>query len=340
MTVGLANLTIRGIGTQRAVLNWASGYIPNQKGIIAYSSSGSNLDVENMEFEGAEISSASGNNASGIRAQGTNLTVTNCYFYNNQDGILNGDGNVTVQYSEFAHNGTNDGQSHNIYMATTCTQLIFQYNWAHDLGVIGYTTNLGNLVKSRAGRNLILYNKIDDGASAASYEVDLPNGGQDTLIGNIIIQQASSANSNIIEYGAEVAPQSTDFLYMANNTVVNNKSSGTFCLLKNLPANFDFTSENNIFAGSGTVYSLSGSTTTVKTAAGNLATSVANVKFVSASTGDYHLTSTSPAVNAGVTLGNDPDGYSLTPVYEYVEQTAIKTRTTDSTPDAGAFDLN
>ena len=54
---------------------------------------GNNTTVQNIEFSGAAIPGDGSNgsaNAAGIRAEGSGLTITNCYFHDNQNGILGG----------------------------------------------------------------------------------------------------------------------------------------------------------------------------------------------------------------------------------------------------------
>jgi hypothetical protein len=83
------------------------------------------------------------------------LTVTNSYFHDNQDGILGGavaGGVITIDRSEFDHNGAGDGPSHNIYVGKIAT---FQMtnSYSHDAVV-------GHEVKSRASQNIMSNNRL------------------------------------------------------------------------------------------------------------------------------------------------------------------------------------
>src|SRR5262249_25776053 len=142
---------------------------------------GSNTTIENIELSGAVDSSANG---AGIRFEGTNLTIRNCYFHDNQDGILtaqSGLGNIVIEYSEFAYNGAGDGRSHNMYIAHA-DSFTLRYSYSHH-------SNIGHLVKSRALVNYILYNRLSSEATGTtSYELDLPDGGTSYVIGNVIEQ--------------------------------------------------------------------------------------------------------------------------------------------------------
>jgi len=85
---------------------------PGGKGIWVIS--GNDTVVENIEFSGAAVPDANG---AGIRFEGVNLTVRNCYFHHNQNGILTNNqqvGELLVEYTEFGFNGDGSGQTHNI----------------------------------------------------------------------------------------------------------------------------------------------------------------------------------------------------------------------------------
>jgi hypothetical protein len=62
--------------------------LANQKGIliVGTQTAAATVRIDGFEFAGA--STPYGNNGAGIRYQNGNLTLTNDYFHNNQDGIL------------------------------------------------------------------------------------------------------------------------------------------------------------------------------------------------------------------------------------------------------------
>src|SRR5205823_3236344 len=82
----------------------------------------------------------------------------------------------------------------------------------------------GHEIKSRAAETVITNNRIYDNGGDASYSIDLPNGGQATVTGNIIQQGANSANPNIVAFGAEGVTHATNTLSMTGNTVLNDMS--------------------------------------------------------------------------------------------------------------------
>jgi hypothetical protein len=314
------NLTIRGVGGGRAHID-AGGQSSQGKGIWVIS--GANTTVENIEFSGAHVVDQNG---VGIRQQGNNLTVRNCYFHDNDEGILT-DGSlsstITIEFSEFAFNGFGDGQSHNVYIGNIGT-LIFRYNYSHH-------AKIGHLLKTRASQNFILYNRLSDEATGtASYQIDIPNGGLSYVIGNVIEQGPNNDNSTLVSYlaeGTNPGNPSTQ-LFVINNTFANDAASGTFVAPAAGAA--PVVIKNNIFFGPGTI---TGQATAIK--ANNFS---GNANFVNAAGFDYHLLTGSPAINAGVDPGADGT-FSLSPVFQYVHPACAEGRTLSGTIDIGAYEF-
>ena len=58
-------------------------------------------------------------NGAAIRYEGGNLSLSNDFFHNNQDGLLaasDPNGTITIDDSEFSFNGNGEGNTHNIYV--------------------------------------------------------------------------------------------------------------------------------------------------------------------------------------------------------------------------------
>lgn len=317
------DLVIKGVGGMAQL--FSNGLVHSGKGIWLIQ--GDNTLVENIEF--AEAACVDQNGA-GIRQEGTDLTVRNCYFHDNENGILCGvdaNSDILIEHSVFFNNGYGDGYSHNLYIGHI-NSLTFQYNYSHH-------ADIGHELKSRAENNYILYNRFGEEATGtASRSIDLPNGGLAIIVGNVIEQGPNSDNSNIIGYGMEGTSNTSDTaMYVINNTLVNNKTTGSFIQVPNGTAYCSI--KNNIFAGPGTV--LSGSVTTLDSA-GNFVTTIANVSFVNAPAYNFHLQMNSPARNIAVPCGM-AGTFSLEPVNEYVD-TAQKTFRfmNDGAMDPGAFE--
>lgn len=207
-------LVIRGVGGRPRLI--AAGASAERKAIWVIR--GGDITVENIEFTGARVPDKNG---AGIRFEKGRLTIRNCHFLDNENGILTGGGDaeLTIENSEFGHNGAGDGYSHNLYVGAL-----------RKLSVIGsyfHHAKLGHLLKSRAAENHILYNRLtDESGGRASYELEFPNGGIAFVIGNIIEQSATSENGNIISFGAEVYKHPANELYLINNTIDNNRPQG------------------------------------------------------------------------------------------------------------------
>ncbi len=298
------NLTIRGVGG-RAHLD-AHGRNAQGKGIWVIQ--GANTTVENIEFSGARVPDQNG---AGIRQEGPGLTLRNCYFHDNENGILTGanlTSDIVIENSEFARNGFGDGQSHNIYIGTV-RSFTLRYSYSH-------LAKIGHLVKSRAQTNYILYNRLTDETGTASYEIDLPAGGRSYVIGNLIQQSPTTDNETIISYAEEGGRNAVQELYVVNNTIVNDYAEGgIFVNVSGLPSASLLV--NNLFIGLGTVLQGQGIQKT------NLATR--NAHLVNQAEYDYHLAKASPAIDKGTPPGTAAR-YDLTPLFEYIDPLSATTR--------------
>ena len=325
------DLTLRGVGG-RAQLNAMGG---SAEGKAIWVIKGDRARVENIEFLNCHVSDQNG---AGIRLEGTGLTVRNSVFRDNDEGILTGanpNSDIVVEASEFVGNGNPEGSSHNIYIGAIRSFTLRNSATHH--------AKIGHNVKSRAKTNFILYNSIYDGPDGtASYEVDLPNGGDAYLIGNTIQQGPQTDNSTIVSYGAETN-DAGGALYMVNNTIVNDRENGGYFLQRKLPGQTVLI--NNIFVGRATVFAQ------VAVLKGNLIANGATVEafapgaqaadnVVAADPGfadraalDYRLRKDSPAIDKGVDPGR-AGSQSLVPTFEFVPQAGARPR-----PKRGALDI-
>jgi hypothetical protein len=117
--------------TQRAHLK-SNGAGAQGKGIWVID--GKNTWIENIEFSGAKVDDQNG---AGIRQEGPGATIRNCFFHDNENGILGEGNNLIIEYSEFAHNGLGEqGYTHNIYVDAG-TSFTLRYCYVHH-AVIGH----------------------------------------------------------------------------------------------------------------------------------------------------------------------------------------------------------
>ncbi len=322
--INVQGLTVRGVGGRPKIDLSGTEHPAGYKGVYVIDADG--VRIENLELTGAHISDDNGANGAGLRVEAGGLTVHGCYIHDNQNGILGGGaGTTTIEYTEFSKNGLGNGCNvggctHNLYIPNSVDKLVFQYNWTHDIATDGH------LFKSRAKANHILYNRITGESGHESYNINLPNGGLAIIVGNVIEKGTNPGNNILIQWGEEGASNPDNRVYVANNTFVNDSGKGTFINV----AGAMLTAHNNVFVGAGTISS------TGPLSADNV--SGIDPKFVDAAKYDYRLQAGSPLLDMGVDPGS-ADGFSLTPVDEYLHPTDRVTRLVDAKLDVGAFEL-
>ena len=99
----------------------STGLIPNRKAILI---TDPDITIKVFEFSGAKVSGRDGGNGAGIRYQSGDLVIYECYFTDNQDGIMGvgeGTGTVTIEKSEFHLNGAITGPSAGFRLALRAT---------------------------------------------------------------------------------------------------------------------------------------------------------------------------------------------------------------------------
>lgn len=229
-------ITIEGVGGMVNLV--ATEPPPNGKAILV---TNTDVTIDNVAFSGAKV--ADGNGA-GIRYQAGNLILNDCYFHDNQDGLLAADnpsGSITINNSEFAHNGAGDGTTHNLYVGEVGT-LTINDSYFHDAVV-------GHEIKSRALNTIIENSRIMDGPTGtASYSIDLPLGGNVTISNNTIEQGPDSQNPAIIHVGGGPGTiYAGSHVQISNNIILNDlKSSSARAVLNQSAVPVSFTG-NDVF---------------------------------------------------------------------------------------------
>ncbi|HEY6161416.1 MAG TPA: T9SS type A sorting domain-containing protein [Bacteroidia bacterium] len=341
-----------GTGNNRTILQY-TGDIPNGKGIWVFELPGTcdNAYIENIVFDGAQVSNTDGGNGAGIRYQACNLTVMNCKFMNCQNGILEGNANVSTSNvmlynSEFQNNGyqlpndpTYSGYEHNIYISASADTLWVQNCYFHD------PRGQGNSLKTRAQRAFILYNLIDEASGYGSWEIDIAQGGLNIIMGNVIVQGPAGSNHGIIGYDA--VTNNLEDLYFINNTVIN-QFAGNIKYFNFVPSSGinTFKVYNNIFASvngannakfTGTVPS------SIDTSNNIWAADHTVLGFSNPSSDDYSLTSSAALIiDKGTNAGLTNTLYSLTPakMYQSFSMSLWGRTTTGIAIDLGAYEYN
>lgn len=328
------NITVIGTGGQ-AVFNATGCTITRDKGI--FNPGGTNMIIDNIGFIGVQGPSR---NDAGIRLDGGGYVyITHSYFGNSQNGVLLTPGkpaNIVIDHSEFNDNGNCAnvaGCGHNMYISnpTNADSFVLRFSYSHN-------ANVGHEVKSRAQLNYILYNRLADEATGhASYEVDIPNGGLTFIVGNIIQKGPDGENGHVIAYGEEGATNRIQKLYIASNTIVNsfrNPDSRRALLLGGGVTEAKMA--NNLIVG------LTSSAHVADAAGGGVLHEQHDVitdspGFYNEAARNYHLTASSPAVDAGLDAGF-ANGFSLRPGYEFQFPGSGVARPVLGALDAGAYE--
>lgn len=278
---------------------------------------GSRTTVEGIAFEGCRVRDGNG---AGIRLEGGYFVARGCRFIRNQTGFLCGDltqTDLVFEGCEFAWSD-DDALPHGLYV-NRVRSVELRHCWAHDVA-------RGHLVKSRAAQTRIFWSRlVDSSAGTSSYVVDVPDGGIAILVGNVIQKGVASSNETVISFAEEshgVHP--IDELYVAHNTVVNDRHTATFVRAVAGTAQL----VNNVFCGTGTVLSGAG------TQLDNLVSS--SPGFVDRAAFDYRLVPGSPAIDAGLPPGS-AYGVALAPAFEYLDVARSVPRIDPGAADLGAF---
>jgi hypothetical protein len=184
---------------------------------------GDDVVVENVEISGAR--SPKYNNGAAIRHIGRNLTLRHVHLHHSENGVLIGNdypdtNRVLVEYSQFGFNGDGVGYAHNLYIGRS-HELVMRYSYSHD-------ATGGHLLKSRASRTVLEYNRLSDEAGNSSYVIDIPNGGDALVLGNVLEQGARAVNKYVISFAAEEPAYPVSELRVINNTLYNRTYNGVF----------------------------------------------------------------------------------------------------------------
>ena len=316
--------------------------------------SASHYIISDIIFKGAHMNSG---DSSGIRFLGSpDITVRNCLFEDNDNGIQGYGENILIEFCEFFNNGAPEilGYSHNIY--THGGTFIIRYCHIHD-------PEDGQNFHMRTRDALLAYNLIEN---AGSYMGDIMTNMVDrnegepitqtlTLLGNIIVEKGEPRNDAqiFVTYNDQEWPQTSFRFNLYYNTFIGNGNinglihvtdkPGTvnqeFYLYNNIiygtpnplrvdiDSDYTLVSQNNWWQGTSSDYSddlqyMSNS---------HFGT---NPGFTDLNGGDYTLTSNSPIKNiADETIGQVP-----TQEYYGSGSTQMKYRAREDVNDIGALE--
>jgi hypothetical protein len=155
-------------------------------------------------------------NGAGIRLEQSNLTITNSYFRNSDQGILTAPdetADVIVDRSTFSRLGRNDGgPSHSIYVGGYRSLTVTRSRFERGTG--------GHYIKTRAPRADIRDNTFDDTlGNESNYMIDLSAGATGTIADNLFIQGENKQNySAFIAVSPEGRDNPSTGLSISGNT--------------------------------------------------------------------------------------------------------------------------
>lgn len=235
-----SDLTLKAVGGGRVRL-LANGASAQGKGIFV--TTGERIRIEGFDFIGATVPDRNG---AGIRLERGSLSLRDCTFMGNENGLLSSNDpavRLEIEDCEFGPIlARAEGRNHNLYVGAIAFLKV--------TGSYFHQGQLGHLLKSRAAVNHIFYNRLSDEIGGrASYELEFPNGGLALVVGNVIQQSSTTENPHMISFGAEGYPAGRQQgLHLVNNTLIDLRPSGG-SYLRVAPGPVQVRLINNVLAG-------------------------------------------------------------------------------------------
>ncbi|MFQ5774681.1 MAG: hypothetical protein ACE5GS_09200 [Kiloniellaceae bacterium] len=193
-------------------------------------------------------------NGACVRAEGVNLTLRRVYFHDGQSGILGGRGRILIEDSTFERLGGDEkialGRAHAIYIGRKADELILRRSR------IVSSKEEGHGVKSRARRTVIENNVIASLEGRDSRLIDVPNGGDVVIRGNLLEKGPNSSNPDFVGVGLErgrdpaMDPVVNSTVIEGNTFIVDGFEGARMFRVRNVPRP---SVSNNTFVG-GTPY--------------------------------------------------------------------------------------
>lgn len=170
--------------------------------------------VEGLAFGNVRVPDGNG---AGIRLEKGNLSVSQAWFHDSQQGILSANdtaSTVVIDKSTFTRLGTCEGGggcAHSIYIGDYGALTVTRSRFEAGRG--------GHYVKSRAARIAVLSCSFDDSAGkGTNYMIDLPAGATGKIAGNWFVQGRDKENySAFVAVAAEGRVNSSEGLDLSDN---------------------------------------------------------------------------------------------------------------------------
>jgi len=174
---------------------------------------GRGAHVDGMVFANIRVGDKNG---AGIRLEHGNLTVSQAWFRDSEQGLLTGEdqqGAVSIDKSTFSRLGTCEGSgcAHSIYVGNYGSLTVTRSRFEAGTG--------GHYLKSRAARIEVSDCSFDDSAGrGTNYMIDLPDGATGRIVNNWFVQGRDKENySTFIAVAAEHRYHSSQGLVVDGN---------------------------------------------------------------------------------------------------------------------------
>ena len=208
------------------------------------------IQIENLDFDGARVPDGNG---AAIRLERGQLTLRACGFSNHQTCLLTSDqadARLSLDRCQFSQAPANpDRLPHLVYVGRIARLQMQGCQLRQGLD--------GHLLKSRARQTVLHDNLIDDGPQGqASYEIDLPEGGDAWIEGNTVVQAPGTRNAVMLAYGAEGGHWPVNRLVLRRNTFINRLPAGGWFVrvwADRLPGTATVLSQGNRYLGTGSL---------------------------------------------------------------------------------------
>lgn len=252
--IAVANLTIRSsVPGSFASIAAPSGYT---KGLLHRTTTAAgSLITEDIDFSGFI---EDGENHGGYWPEGGpwQFISRRCKWHSFNNGAITGPhvgANALYENCEIYDCGDGNGSTHGMYYGGI-DNLTVRGSYFHDV-------DDGHLCKTRAKSGLIEYNRFSSETAPDSREFEAPCGGDYVLRGNRFVQDANSANGDIVAWGNEgsttvgvncPADGRTQSMVFVRNTVIDRRGSANFLVFggSGFPGLPTATIVDNVFSGS------------------------------------------------------------------------------------------
>jgi hypothetical protein len=245
------NLVLRGVLSDQGLRPKIHSKVCDRKGIFVVQSEA--VLIENLELSDAIDPTTTDENWACIRldslATARDLKVRNCWLHDADNGLLGNNistapNTVVVETSLLEQLGR-AGYAHGLYLGAAVDLFVLRDS------VVRSNRLDGHLVKSRAKRTVVECSTVAALEGLSSFGIDLPQGGNATLRGNVIQAGTRVSNSGnlMVNFAQENGDNAPHRLLLTDNVFINDfRNQGRINIAR--PADTSGWA-NNTYAGTG-----------------------------------------------------------------------------------------